>query len=144
MSFQCGCVEGRATGRLVRHPSWQLVPDVTSHGTQHRDGSMAQFMDDLVSLGTVGIHPNEKGTLNIRNVKGSYSDRICVPGNVDLNLFGMASAEDVDEEVGKLIRDIGLGGDFIVTSGNSLVDYFKPENVLPLREAVQKYGRYGQ
>jgi hypothetical protein len=29
-----------------------------------------------------------------------------------------------------------------VTSGNSLASYLRPENVLALSEAVQKYGRY--
>ena len=41
-----------------------------------------------------------------------------------------------------LIRDVGPGGGYIVTSGNSLAGYLKPENVLALSRAVQKYGKY--
>jgi len=48
----------------------------------------------------------------------------------------------VDEEVRGLIRDVAPGGGYIVTSGNSLAGYLKPENVLALSRAVQKYGLY--
>ena len=41
-----------------------------------------------------------------------------------------------------LIRDLAPGGGYIVTSGNSLAGYLKPENALALSRAVQKYGRY--
>ena len=54
----------------------------------------------------------------------------------------MATPGEVDEEVRGLIRDIGPGGGYIVTSGNSLAGYCLPENVRALSAAVQRYGRY--
>jgi uroporphyrinogen decarboxylase len=54
----------------------------------------------------------------------------------------MGTAEAVDREVRELIRDLGPGGGYIVTSGNSLAAYLLSENVLALSRAVQKYGRY--
>jgi uroporphyrinogen decarboxylase len=103
---------------------------------------MKPFLDDLLSLGIAGMHPFEKGAMDIRAIKRDYGDRICLLGNVDLNLLGMGPPEDVDREVRELIRDVGPGGGYIVTSGNSLAAYLKPENVIALSEAVQKYGRY--
>jgi hypothetical protein len=44
--------------------------------------------------------------------------------------------------VRELIRDVGPGGVYIVTSGNSLAGYLLPDNVLALSRAVRKYGRY--
>ena len=41
-----------------------------------------------------------------------------------------------------LIRDLGPGGGYIVTSGNSLTGYCRAENVLAMSAAVRKYGRY--
>jgi uroporphyrinogen decarboxylase len=109
--------------QLVMPRYRRLREKVTLTWVIHSDGNMFPFMDDLVSLGIVGIHPNEKGAMNIREVKRRYGDRICVLGNVDLNLLGMATAEEVDEEVRELIRDIGPGGGYIVASGNSLASY---------------------
>ena len=108
----------------------------------HSDGNILPFVDDLISVGVIGLHPNEKGAMDIREVKRAYGNRVCVLGNVDLNLLGMGSPEAVEEEVRGLIRDVGPGGGYIVTSGNSLAGYLIPDNVMALSRAVRKYGRY--
>ncbi len=108
----------------------------------HSDGNVMPFLDDLVSLGIAGLHPFEKGAMDIRAVKRQYGDRLCLLGNVDLNILGLGTVEDVEKEVRELIRDVGPGGGYIVTSGNSLAGYLQPENVLALSRAVKQYGRY--
>jgi len=108
----------------------------------HSDGNILPILDDLVSVGIVGEHPNEKGAMDIRAIKQKYGDRLCVLGNVDLNLLAAGTPEEVDQEVRELIRDVAPGGGYIVTSGNSLAGYCRPENVLALSRAVQEYGRY--
>lgn len=108
----------------------------------HSDGNILPFVEDLLSLGIAGLHPNEKGAVDIRAMKRDYGDRVCILGNVDLNILGMGTPADVDAEVRGLIADLAPEGGYIVTSGNSLAGYLKPENVLALGEAVQKYGRY--
>jgi uroporphyrinogen-III decarboxylase len=108
----------------------------------HSDGDVMPYLEDFLSLGITGLHPNEKGAMDIRAMKREYGDRICLLGNVDLNILGMGTRRDVEEEVQGLIRDVGPGGGYIVTSGNSLAGYLRPENVLALSKAVQEYGRY--
>ena len=124
-------------------PRYQRVAKgITLPWIIHSDGNLLPFVDDLLSLGIAGLHPNEKGAMVIRAMKRRYGDRLCLLGNVDLNLLGMGSPDEVDKEVRELIRDVGPGGGYIVTSGNSLAGYLLPENVLALSAAVQKYGRY--
>jgi uroporphyrinogen decarboxylase len=120
----------------------RVAPAITLPWIVHTDGNILPFLDDLVSLGISGLHPNEKGAMDIRAVKRTYGDRICVLGNVDLNLLGMGTPDAVRDEVRALIRDVAPGGGYILTSGNSLAGYLKPENVLAMVEAVQEYGRY--
>ena len=120
----------------------RLAEKVTLPWVIHSDGNMLPFLDDLVSVGIAGFHPNEKGAMDIAGVKRDYGDRICVLGNVDLNILGLGSTDDVDSEVHDLIRDVGPGGGYIITSGNSLAGYLKPENVLAFRDAVRRYGQY--
>lgn len=108
----------------------------------HSDGNLRPFMEDMISLGIAGIHPNEKGAMDIEDSKRDYGRRVCVLGNVDLNILGAGTPADVDAEVRHLIQAVGPGGGYIVTSGNSLAAYLKPENVLALGEAVARYGRY--
>jgi uroporphyrinogen decarboxylase len=108
----------------------------------HSDGDVMPYLEDVLDLGISGLHPNEKGAMDIRAMKREYGGRICLLGNVDLNILGMGTPEDVEREVLGLIRDVGSGGGYIVTSGNSLAGYLRPENVLALTRAVQKYGHY--
>jgi uroporphyrinogen decarboxylase len=96
----------------------------------------------LISLGIAGLHPNEKGAMDIRAMKREHGNRICLLGNVDLNILGLGTPQDVQQEVYELIQDVGPGGGYIVTSGNTLAGYLRPENVLALSRAVQAYGRY--
>lgn len=108
----------------------------------HSDGNINEALPILIELGVVATHPNEKGAMDIKTIKDEYGDRICVMGNVDLVLLGRGTPEEVDSEVRELIRTVGPGGGYIITSGNSLASYLKPENVLSMAEAVKKYGRY--
>jgi len=108
----------------------------------HSDGNVRPILDDLVSLGIAGLHPNERAAMDIRATKREYGDRICVLGNVDLTLLGMGPPQDVDDEVRGLIRDLAPGGGYILTSGNSLAGYLLPDNVLAMCRAAQQYGRY--
>jgi uroporphyrinogen-III decarboxylase len=143
MAFKSAPFFSPSVFRELVLPRFQRVAqEISLPWVIHSDGNLMPFLDDLVSLGIAGLHPLEKGAMDICAVKQAYGDRICVLGNVDLNLLGMGTPEDVDREVRELIRDVGPGGGYIVTSGNSLAGYLKPENVLALAKAVRKYGRY--
>jgi uroporphyrinogen decarboxylase len=108
----------------------------------HSDGNIGPLIEDLLSVGIVATHPNEPQATDIRAVKRRYGDRLCVLGNVDLTLLSLGTPEEVEREVRDLIRDLGPGGGYILTSGNSLTGYCRPENVLAMSAAVRKYGRY--
>jgi uroporphyrinogen decarboxylase len=120
----------------------RVVEKITIPWFIHSDGNIEPILKDFLSLGICGVHPNEKGAMDIRQIKRKYGHRVCLLGNVDLNLLGAGTPEEVDEEVRGLIRDVAPGGGYIVTSGNSLAGYLQRENVLALSEAVKKYGRY--
>jgi uroporphyrinogen decarboxylase len=108
----------------------------------HTDGNVLPLIEDILSLGIAGLHPIEKRAMDIRAFKRDYGHRVCVLGNVDLNTLGMGTPQQVEDEVRDLIRDLGPGGGYIVTSGNSLASYVQAENALALADAVQRYGRY--
>ena len=130
---------------FILKPIGRHVSLIKSYGVPvmlHSDGNIREAVDILIDLGVAGLHPNEKGAQDIRAMKRDYGDRVCLLGNLDLNILGMGSPEDVDREVRELIRDVGPGGGYILTSGNSMASYLKPECVLAMSRAVKKYGRY--
>lgn len=143
MAFNSGPYFSPAVFRDLVLPRFRRVAEhITLPWIIHSDGNILPFVDDLISLGITGLHPIEHGVLDIRAVKQQYGDRLCLLGNVDLNLLGLGTPDEVDREVRGLIHDVGPGGGYIVTSGNSLAGYLQPDNVLALSKAVQKYGRY--
>lgn len=108
----------------------------------HTDGNVLPFVEDFVGLGVAGLHPIEKGAMDIRQVKDRFLSRLCLLGNVDLNILALGTIDEVEREVRDLIRDCAPGGGYIVASGNSLTSYLEPANVVALSEAVLRYGSY--
>jgi len=143
MAFKSAPFFSPAVFRVVVLPRYQRVTEkISIPWVIHSDGNILPFLDDLMDLGIAGLHPIEKGAMDIRAMKRRYGNRLCLLGNIDLNILGMGTPEQVEAEVYGLIRDVGPGGGYIVTSGNSLAGYLQPENVMALSKAVQKYGRY--
>jgi uroporphyrinogen decarboxylase len=143
MAFKTAPFFSPAVLRNVVLPRYKRVAEkVTLPWVVHSDGNVLPFVDDFIGLGIAGLHPIEEGAMDIRAMKRMYGGRLCLLGNVDLNILGEGSPKAVDRTVRALIRDVGPGGGYIVTSGNSLAGYLRPENVLALGEAVLKYGRY--
>jgi uroporphyrinogen decarboxylase len=108
----------------------------------HSDGNMHPFMKDILPLDIVAFHPVEKAAMDIRETKQRYGHRLCIIGNVDLNTLGAGTPEEVQAEVEGLLRDIAPGGGYIISSGNSLAGYLRPENVLAMRDAIRRCGVY--
>jgi len=143
MAFKTGTFFSPEIFHDLMLPRYRRVAEkITIPWVIHSDGNVMLFLDDFLSLGIAGLHPNEKGAMDIQAMKRDYCDRLCLLGNVDLNILGLGTPAEVDREVRELIRDVGPGGGYIVTSGNSLAGYLQPENVLALAESVQKYGHY--
>ena len=120
----------------------RVAEKITLPWIMHTDGNVLPLIEDILSLGIAGLHPIEKGAMDIRAFKRDYGHRVCVLGNVDLNILGLGTPEDVDAEVKWLISVAGPGGGYIVSAGNSLPNYVQPANVLAMAHAVNKYGAY--
>jgi len=143
MAFKSAPFFSPQTFRELVLPRYRRVAEhVTLPWIIHSDGNVMPFLDDLLSLGIAGLHPIEKGAMDIELMKQRYGERLCLLGNVDLNILGMGTPDDVQAEVRYLISRIAPGGGYIITSGNSLAGYLLPENVLAFASAVEEYGSY--
>ncbi len=107
----------------------------------HSDGNLWPLMDDLLSLGMNGIHPIQPDVMDIKEVKEKCGDKVCILGNIGVDLLARGTPAQVDSLVKERIHTIGKGGGYIITSGNSIPYYCKPENVRAFCNAVRKYRR---
>jgi uroporphyrinogen decarboxylase len=108
----------------------------------HTDGKIGLIVEDLLSMGISGIHPIDPNCMDIRAFKRKFGERVCILGNVNLNTLGMGTPEETYSEVRNLIKDLGPGYGYILSSGNSVPDYVKPENMLALARALEDFGKY--
>ncbi|MBC7186544.1 MAG: nucleoside 2-deoxyribosyltransferase [Calditrichaeota bacterium] len=108
----------------------------------HTDGRLWEVMDDLIELGVNALQPIEPKAMDIREVKARYGHRLCLVGNVDVDLLARGTPDEVRKVTRELIRDVGPGGGYCVGSGNTVPNYVPVENFAAMVETVHKYGRY--
>jgi len=109
----------------------------------HSDGDIRPLLSDLLSLEMDCLRPIEPTTLNLKEMKENYGNKVCLSGNIDLRYtLTRGTPQEVDSEVKQRIQEAGKGGGYILSSANCITDYCKVDNVLAMKEARDKYGRY--
>lgn len=82
------------------------------------------------------------GDTDMRKAKEILGDRMCIMGDVPAALLAFGKKDEVMEYCKGLIKDVGKGGGFILSSGCSIPSNAKAENVKALTEAVEEWGWY--
>ncbi len=120
----------------------RALREITVPWILHTDGEIHLIVEDLLGMGIKGIHPIDPNCMDIREFKRDYGNRISIVGNVNVNTLSTGTPEDTYVEVRDLIRDLAPGYGYIVSSGNSVPDYVRPENMLALARAMADFGKY--
>jgi hypothetical protein len=79
------------------------------------------------------------GTTDIFKAKEVLGDHMCIMGDVPAALLTLGGPEEVDAYCERLIKEVGAGGGFILSSGCSTPPEARPENVKVMVESVKKY-----
>ena len=80
------------------------------------------------------------GFTDIFKAKEVLGDHMCLMGDVPAYLLAFGSKDEVMAYCQRLIREVGKGGGFILSSGCSIPANAKPENVKAMAEAVEEWG----
>jgi len=106
----------------------------------HSDGNYQPLLDDIIDIGANAIHPIERTAMDSKWLKENYGKKLCLVGNVDIDyVLSSGSIEEVEEDVKSRIELFGPGGGYIISDSNSIPSSCKPENVMAMGKAVQKY-----
>ncbi|GAB4322298.1 MAG: hypothetical protein Kow0059_17310 [Candidatus Sumerlaeia bacterium] len=106
----------------------------------HTDGVLWEVFDDIVAAGVTAIHPIEPKSMNIVEVKDRYGDRLCVCGNIDVDLLARGTPDDVRALVIERLETLAPRGGYCLGSSNSVPDYCRLENYLAMVQAVHDSG----
>lgn len=103
----------------------------------HSDGNLTPILDDLLSLGMQGLHPFEPGAMDMMAIKARYAKRLCVVGNLDMDLLIRADANACAHACRALLRTFRSAGGYVLSSSNSLSHGVRPENVMAVSRVIR-------
>ena len=104
----------------------------------HTDGILYDVMDKIIDCGVDAIHPIEPKAMNIADVKQRYGNKLCLIGNIDVDLLSRGTVNEIRKNVIKNIEEVGKDGGYCVGSGNSIPEYVKLENYIAMIETVKE------
>lgn len=104
----------------------------------HTDGILYDVMEKIIDCGVDAIHPIEPKAMKIFEVKERYGDKLCLIGNIDVDLLARGSVNEIKLNVKKNIEQVGFNGGYCVGSGNSIPEYVKLENYMAMIKTVKE------
>ncbi len=109
----------------------------------HSDGKLDDIMDMLIDMGISCVNPMDPYSIDYRDYKKKYGDRICLSGNIDVEFpLSKGTPEDVEKDVIEHLKVMMPGGRYLFGSSHSIVNYIPIENYEAMVNALHKYGRY--
>jgi uroporphyrinogen decarboxylase len=112
----------------------------------HSCGDIYPIFEDILKMGIDAVHPIEPTTsnpdYNIFKLHEKYGEKITFIGNVSPQDLAEKTPEFIKEYTKKLIKELGPGGGYILSSGHSINPAVKLENYLSMHNTLAKYGKY--
>ncbi|MFO8018208.1 MAG: uroporphyrinogen decarboxylase family protein [Promethearchaeia archaeon] len=108
----------------------------------HTDGDIRPLIDGLIDCFD-SIHPLQaSANIDIFNIKEKYGDKVCLEGNVPIELLVHETPQKVADYVKTLIKECAPGGGYMLSSGNSIVPEVPPKNYVAMLKTFRKYRNY--
>jgi uroporphyrinogen-III decarboxylase len=108
----------------------------------HCDNNWTKFFDLFKRFPAKKCILELDGTSDIFKAKEILGNHMCIMGDVPASLTATGTKDEVLSYCKRLIKEVGKGGGFILSSGCSLPVNAKPENVRAFYEAVEEWGWY--
>jgi uroporphyrinogen decarboxylase len=111
----------------------------------HSCGSVTMLLDDLIEVGVDILNPVQVSADNMETdrLKRRFGNRLSFWGAMDTTeILPNGTADDVRNEVRRIIRDLAPGGGFVLASVHNLQSDIPPENIIAMFETASQYGKY--
>ena len=118
----------------------KAIKDAGGYCIKHTDGNIWKLIPMLVDAGVDMLGPLESPYMDLAEVRDKCN--IGVMGNVNVDLLGRGTPQEVKSATEKLILELSPRGRFILSSGNSISSAVRPENFMAMIETVKKYSIY--
>jgi uroporphyrinogen decarboxylase len=112
----------------------------------HSDGNIYPLLGDLVEIGIDLLNPvqvNAGDMGDTARLKREFGDRLAFCGAIDIGwVLPFGTPDDVRAEVRRRIKDLGLGGGYILASVHCIQPDVPLENVIAMLDEAKVAGRY--
>ena len=112
----------------------------------HSDGDVAPLIGDFIEIGVDILNPIQTSAGSMSDLpalKKRFGSDIIFCGGIDTRrILPFGSAEEVREEVRRVMQILGPGGGYMIAAVHTVMDDVPPENVLAMADAVEEFGYY--
>ena len=109
----------------------------------HTDGNVTKLLGRLVSTGICALQAIDPvAGMDIRAVKESVGDRLCLMGNVDCGELILSTPDAIYEKTKNLVLDVKKGGSFVLGASNAVVMETPRDNYEAVIKAWRDHGAY--
>lgn len=112
----------------------------------HSDGSIYQFLEDLIQVGFDIINPVQASArhMGTQALKREFGQDLSFWGGVDTqDILPNGRPVDVEREVKQRLDDLAPGGGYILGAVHVIQNDVPPQNICCLFDSGLKFGRYG-
>ncbi len=112
----------------------------------HSCGDVFPLIGDFIEIGVDILNPIQTSTgkmANLPSLKKTFGKNIVFCGGIDTHrVLPFGTAEEVRQEVRRVIQLLGPGGGTMIGSVHTIMDDVPPENILAMVDAVEEFGYY--
>jgi uroporphyrinogen decarboxylase len=107
----------------------------------HCCGAVAELFDDLIEIGVDCFNPFQPEVMDVYAMKRRYGDRLAFFGGVSTQrTLPYATPDGVRAEAGRLMRECGRGGGYVLAPAHDVPKDVPLANVLALIDACREPG----
>ena len=152
--INCGYSDGGTLGPIV-YERWEipLLKKIAAHAQKydlplhlHQHGKCRKVVPLVAETGVSIIDSLEAPSANgdvedLAALKKEAVGRIALKGNIDpLNILKKGTLRQIEETVAACVEAAGIGGGFILSTGDSVISGTPEEHLFCFAEAGRKYG----
>jgi len=111
----------------------------------HTDGSVYQFLPDLIEAGVEVINPVQKECrdMGLERLKKEFGSKLTFWGaSVETKNLQFCTIDEIVAEARETIRILAPEGGFVFGPIHNIQPNVPPENIVALFNAARQYGRY--
>jgi uroporphyrinogen decarboxylase len=111
----------------------------------HSCGSVYRYIPEFIEVGINALTPLQVSARDMETdrLKREFGKDMAFWGGIDTQrVLPRGSAQDVEEEVKKRLRDLAPGGGYVLAQVHNLQPEVPVENIVAMYEAAKRYGTY--